>query len=242
MWIFSWTPLQQSLIWAKKKFSFLPSVTSKCVSCWFLPATFSRTASRNIKSLPAEKKSFTFSSCQWQIAIFLFIPLPMSLASAVCPRDLLRWKSPKTVSLSWVCWLSVLLEQIVCPSLLLRQSSASTTKSQMPFIKDIDSYSSFAAYHAPQPGTISGGPCHLAEDPQPATRSEAKARHLEEYVQKARLLSCNQSQDTPPKLFTQSPRKHGLLHSQVASVFMPQGMGRASFRGEEQGSVWSPQC
>lgn len=46
----------------------------------------------------------------------------------------------------------------------------------------------------------------------------------------------------PLKLFTQSPRKHSLLHAYVVSVFMLQGMGRASFRGEEQGSVWSSQC
>lgn len=43
-------------------------------------------------------------------------------------RDLLVWKSASTLSLSRVHWLFVLLKQIVCPSLLLRQSNVSTTK------------------------------------------------------------------------------------------------------------------
>lgn len=88
--ILSRTTLQQSLIWTKKQFYFFtlsPSV--KCISCWFLTASFSKTASRNIKSLSAEKKSFTFFSCQWQITIFLFILLSGSLIYAVFQG--IRW-------------------------------------------------------------------------------------------------------------------------------------------------------
>lgn len=34
-----WIPLQQPLISARKQFSFPPTITSKCVSCWFLLVT-----------------------------------------------------------------------------------------------------------------------------------------------------------------------------------------------------------
>lgn len=129
------------------------SISSLChpQMCFFLgpDSNFQQNSIQKHQVITSREEIFHFLFLSMTSHNF-FVYSPLWVTYLCClPRDLLLWKSASTLSSSRVHWLFVLLEQIVCPSLLLRQSSASLQRSsQMSSIKDIASYSAFVAYRA----------------------------------------------------------------------------------------------
>lgn len=154
---------------------------------------------RNLSHFPPVKDKL--------LGLLLFILFPLSLASAVCLRDLLQWNSPKTDNLSWVWWLPVLLEQIVCPFLLLGQSRASTTKS--PNAIHQEHCQLFFIWCLPCTPAWHHTWALLLEDPQPGIGSEATGGILAK--RKTALLQSVTG--IPSELFSWLLRKHRPLHS-----------------------------
>lgn len=193
--IFSWTPLQQSLIWSKKQFYFFTLSPSNV----FLAGSWQQLSAKQHpeKSSHYQQRrnlSHSFSVDDKSPFFCLF--------SSLGHLSMLFAKGSAAVK---VCLNTQLIQSPLDKSFcfaganslsLLAAETKQCIYNEVPKCPPSRTLPAILHLLLIMPDTISG-PWHLTEDPLPATTSKAKARHHEEYKQYARLLSCNQSQETP---------------------------------------------